>query len=240
MFGLRHGGNEGYASYLHCRYDAWIDKHLERSVKHCCGERGRVSVVSSKSEIGQKHKPNWQARPSGIKGRKMRKPASRQALSLWAHFLAAILQTSEPPCSTTLSPPQWAETFERAFFPLSVRCLPQQWKPKPKLMNTGGQWKSDWAQEKILLPMKTDGSPSTSACARSPECRRPFQVFLKWNYRGVRFFSAWAEGFPFSAEAPDSPPIVLPSLHRGKALQAATQIIWTPAPLACASHANRQ
>lgn len=70
MFGLRHGGNEGYASYLHRQYDAWIDKHLERSVKHCCGERGRVSVVSSKSEVGQKHKPNWQARPSGIKGRK--------------------------------------------------------------------------------------------------------------------------------------------------------------------------
>lgn len=130
----------------------------------------------------------------------------------------------------------------RANIKLSFLCLSfaTAVKTKPNLTNTGRKWKSE-PRRKILLPMKMEGSPtSPSAWAESPECRHLFQVFLKWNHKGAHLFSAWGEGFPFSAEAHDSLPTVFSFPCRGNTPQAPTQIMWILVLSTCASHGNRK
>lgn len=194
MVGSRHRGNEDYANYLDCQHD-WIDKHLERSVKHDSG--WGVSVVSSEGEVGRKHPPCgvWKAptdRQSPVEsmGRTLRKPVSKWVLDLCALPGCCDVKFRIPPLSPHhhgLRPLKVRANIKPSFLCLSFATAVKN-KTDLTMTSTGRNWKSEPRRKSFCLWRWTAPAVGTpSACTGSPDCRPPFQVYLKWNHKGVYF-----------------------------------------------------
>lgn len=203
MVGSRHRGNEDYANYLDCQHD-WIDKHLERSVKHDSG--WGVSVVSSEGEVGRKHPPCvWKAttdRQSPVEsmGRTLRKPVSKWVLDLYALPGCCDVKFRIPPLSPHhhgLRPLKVRANIKPSFLCLSFATAVKN-KTDLTMTSTGRNWKSEPRRKSFCLWRWTAPAVRTPFCLhREPWLQASIPSLLKMEPQGRLLVQCLGWGFSF-------------------------------------------